>query len=74
MLTLGGGAGFTLVGGAGICIATLGTDACVGAGAGDCNTLGVDAGVRTCVCRVHGGLVDVDGVLNIAQRLLTARS
>ena len=64
----------TLGSGAGVCMHTLGVDAGVGAGAGACNTLRVDAGVVTRVFWVTGGLVDVVGMLKIAWRLLTARS
>jgi hypothetical protein len=53
---------------------TLGVDARVGAGAGACNTLGVDAGVVIQVFWETGGLVDVVGMLKIAWRLSTARS
>jgi hypothetical protein len=64
----------TLGSGAGVCMHTLGVDAGIGAGAGACNTLGVDAGVVIQVFWVTGGLVDVVGVLKIARRLSTARS
>jgi hypothetical protein len=64
----------TLGSGAGVCMHTLGVDAGVGAGAGACNTLGVDAGVVIQVFWATGGLVDVVGVLKIARRLSTARS
>jgi hypothetical protein len=60
--------------GAGVCMHILGVDAGVGAGAGACNTLGVDAGVVTQVFWATGGLVDIVGVLKIAWRLSTARS
>ena len=64
----------TLGSGAGVCMHTLGVDARVGAGAGACNTLGVDAGVVIQVFWATGGLVDIVGVLKIAWRLSTARS
>ncbi len=70
----GGSCGRSRGSGAGVCMYTLGVNAGVGAGAGACNTLGVDAGVVTRVVWATGGMVNVVGVLKIAQRLLTAMS